>query len=267
MNLSQIKGFLATEELWDESFNNIPQFKFPAINLEGFSLKPIPENIRLGHQIEYIFEQLIHHSSRYKTLVFNQPIRNENRTLGELDFILQNTENKAITHVELTYKFYIIDPTIPDEIHQLIGPNRKDAFFEKIQKIRDKQFKLLQTKEAQAFFELKGLELTNMISKACFKAQLFHPYQKKTALKTLNENCIVGFWLHLHDFLKSNFEKNSYYLLTKQEWIVTPTEDVVWKTQQRILIDIQEKHNQKQAPMLWMKDSNNKLQKIFIVWW
>ncbi|MBO0593761.1 DUF1853 family protein [Cellulophaga sp. E16_2] len=265
MNVSQVKGFLQTQELWNDTFNGIPQFKFPELNLIDFRLQPIPKNIRLGHQIEYIFQQLIAHSTSYKTLLFNQPIRNEKITTGEIDFILQNTKNQEIIHVELTYKFYIIDTNISDEIHQLVGPNRKDAFYEKVQKIKHKQFALLKTKEAIQFLESKHINVHNIISKACFKAQLFKPYFEDAILKTLNENCIVGSWLSLNEFKLSLFNENLYYLLKKQEWIIVPTFDVEWKIYQSIIGDIYKAHERKQAPMLWMKDKNNKLHKIFIV--
>ncbi|WP_158979133.1 DUF1853 family protein [Cellulophaga sp. L1A9] len=267
MNVAQVKGFLQTQELWNDTFNDIPQFNFPEINLTDFSLQTVPQNIRLGHQIEYLFQQLIAHSTSYKTLVFNQPIRNENRTIGEIDFILQNTKNQEVTHVELTYKFYIIDTAISDEMHQLVGPNRKDAFYEKIQKIKHKQFTLLKTKEALQFLESKCINPNKISSKTCFKAQLFKPYYKEVTLNTLNKNCIVGCWLRFNELESPEFKENHFHLLNKQDWIITPTAAIAWKTHQAILIDIQRSHERKQAPMLWMKDKNNELQKIFIVWW
>ncbi|QWX85325.1 DUF1853 family protein [Cellulophaga sp. HaHaR_3_176] len=267
MNLKHVEGFLHTQELWNSTFDNVPQFIFPKIDLKKFNLKPIPENIRLGQQIEYIFQHLITSSLNYKTLIFNQPIRSENRTLGEIDFILQNTNNQEITHVELTYKFYIIDDTISDEIHQLVGPNRKDAFFEKVQKIKNKQFSLLKTNEALKFLELNNIDPNKITSKACFKAQLFKPFNKHITLQNLNQNCIIGSWLKFTDFDFLVFKECEYYVLTKQEWIVIPNTKVNWVTHDTALKTIKIAHELKRAPMLWMKSSTNKISKLFIVWW
>ena len=88
---AQCLGFLNTPPLWEGKQFDIQQFEFPSIDLSSFQPEPLPQNIRLGHQVEYIFKQLIEHSAQYNILVYNLPIRKEKRTLGEIDFILKVT--------------------------------------------------------------------------------------------------------------------------------------------------------------------------------
>lgn len=268
MNIEHALGFLNTPSLWEGSLCDITQFEFPQLHLVNFNSKPIPDNLRLGHQVEYLFHQLIEYSNVYEILIFNQPIKNENRTIGEIDFILRNKKNNSLTHVELTYKFYIIDPTIPETINQLIGPNKKDSFSDKIQKIKNKQFKLLQTTEATKLLKVNNIDFNKITSTACFKSQLFIPYQNsKINLKAFNEDCIIGYWLKLSEFESDNFTDKLFHLPEKQAWIIKPHNKVKWKSFTEIKVEILQKHSRQNSPMVWMKTTENRYDKFFIVWW
>jgi len=74
--LKYFNAFLNTPSLWKENTFNIEQFKIPEINLSTFLPTYIPENIRLGHQIEHLFLQLLKHAKNYTVLIQNLPIRN-----------------------------------------------------------------------------------------------------------------------------------------------------------------------------------------------
>jgi len=268
MELEQAKGFLNTPSLWEGTLFEMAQFDFPEIDFTHFTPTAIPKNIRLGHQIEHLFYQLLAFSKAYKIILFNQPIKRDKITIGEIDYIVQNTENESITHVELTYKFYIIDPTIPETIHQFIGPNRRDSFYEKLEKIKNKQFKLIHTSEAINELKGNGINIKKIVSKVCFKAQLFTPYhQKEINCAPFDVKCIVGYWLRLNDFYRSEFCTKEFYLPTKPEWILAPHTQVAWQSFTTILLAILERHAQKNAPMVWMKKSTTSVEKFFVVWW
>ena len=144
--MKRFEAFLNTPPLWTGTAFGLKQFELPKIDLSSFVPQYIPENLRLGHQVEYIFEQLLTHSGAYEVLLHNLQIQRDKITIGELDFILKpqikknnyTTPSKLI-HLELTYKFYLIDPSIPETINQLVGPNRGDAFHSKLQKTKSKQ--------------------------------------------------------------------------------------------------------------------------------
>lgn len=268
MEVQQIKGFLNTPPLWEGELLGIQQFNLPNIDLTGFVPQPIPQNIRLGHQVEHLYYQVLNHHKGYKVLLFNQPIKDASRTIGEIDFIVQDTETKKNIHIELTYKFYIIDLAIPEKINQLIGPNKRDSFAQKIEKIKYQQFTLLQSQEAIKTLENLHIDTNSLSSRTCFKAQLFYPYtSKKVQITPFNKNCIYGYWIGFHDFDATDFHHYLYYLPSKKEWIIRPHENVSWRTHQEISPEIKKRHTQLNSPMVWMKRSNQQFEKFFIIFW
>jgi len=263
--LIYIKAFLNTPPLWIENTFDINQFKIPEINWANFTPASIPDNIRLGHQIEHLFFQIVGHSKEFNILIYNEPIRNKQRTLGEIDFIIENTSSKQLVHVELTYKFYIIDTST--EEYKLIGPNRKDAFFTKLEKIKNIQFPLLHSPEAIKVIEEKGINTKNIIHQTCFKAQLFVPYQEEIIISKFNKNCIVGFWIHFNHFSNNDFKSQQYYIPTKKEWMLVPHNNVVWKSYDNLYISLTSAIQEQRSPMIWSKNKENTHTKFFIVWW
>lgn len=268
MDLEQVKGFINTPTLWEGKLLEVEQFNFPLLELENFTIRDIPKNIRLGHQVEHIFNQLVNYHKGYEILLVNQPIKNEIRTIGEIDFIIQNTETKEITHIELTYKFYIIDITISDKVHQLIGPNKRDSFYDKIEKIKNKQFKLLHTKEAANLLHNNKIAIKKNSSKTVFKAQLFKPYKANNLnIAPFNNDCICGYWLRMRDFDTLEFNSQYFYLPSKKEWIIATHENVVWSSFKNIKTEIEESHKRNHSPMVWMKKSQQEFEKFFIIFW
>ncbi len=261
-------GFLNTPALWTNEQFGIRQFEFPEIHPNDFVVQPIPGRIRLGHQMEHVFLQLIDQSDTYQVVVHNLPVKQGNRTIGEIDFILKETETSKIIHVELTYKFYIIDSDISEPIHQLIGPNRRDMFFTKMEKIKNRQFPLLHTAEGAEVLKHNGIDHTSLEHQCCFKAQLFVPFGKPSVrILPLNKASIQGFWLRFDEFNTKHFQEYSYYIPYKTEWVVPPHNDIPWKSHFEILIDLNLRMIKENAPMVWMHKSKAEIEKFFVVWW
>ena len=238
------------------------------VDLSDFAPAPIPENLRLGHQIEYLCKQLLEHSLLYEILVYNLPIRQEKQTLGEVDFILKDLKTEQIIHVELTYKFYIIDLDISEPLHQLIGPNKRDAFFMKMEKIKNKQFALLHSEAGSKALADKNIAISNLVHQTCFKTQLFKPFKVKTLqLEPLNENCIVGYWLRLSDFNTDSFTPYQFYIPSKKKWVLNPDTTNSWTSHADTLLKIGQHLVKQNSPLIWMKKSETEYEKFFVVWW
>ncbi|MFT5892360.1 MAG: hypothetical protein ACI9Y7_002470 [Dokdonia sp.] len=266
--MKHIHGFLASPPLWKHTQFGLQQFEIPPLDLSLFEPQPIPEKLRLGHQIEYILHQILSQSDRYEVLAHNIQIKKGNDTIGELDFIIRFRESKKLLHLELTYKFYIIDPTIDEPIHRLIGPNRKDAFFAKLEKTKQKQLPLIHTEEGKKMLKSIGIEASELDQQVLFLGQLFTPYNTiAPSIHPLNTDCIVGFWIRMQDFKSDVFQTNQYYITYKKEWIHTPHQDVQWISYNKALSEIKEKHLLKRAPMVWIKKPHDTIEKCFIVWW
>ena len=99
-------------------------------------------------QAEACFEAYLKASSKFELLAANLQIHSEKETLGELDYIVRNLETEKIVHIELACKFYLYDENAGElEEQKWIGPNRKDSLFDKLEKVKRKQFPLLYTTE------------------------------------------------------------------------------------------------------------------------
>ncbi len=268
MRLKQFSGFLATPPLWLNEQFTVQQFRFPEIDLNEFPLKPIPTNIRLGHQMEHVCRQLLEHCPDYEVLLHNLPIKSGKRTIGEIDFIVKELSSGQIIHVELTYKFYIINPEISEPIHQLMGPNKRDMFFTKMEKIKNEQFKLLHLPAGIAALSDKGIDHSKITHQTCYKAQLFEPYRgTKTNVRPLNIHCKAGYWLRFDEFEHKKFKSYQFYIPSKSEWVIAPHNMVKWRSHFETLLDLNLRMLKESAPMIWMQKSTTEFEKFFVVWW
>lgn len=266
--IRQCAGFLKTPPLWVREQFGIAQFEFPEIDFRPVKADPVTKKLRLGHQMESVFKQLILGCKTHELLLHNLPITRGKQTLGEIDFILRDATVQRIVHVELTYKFYLIDTAISEPIHRLMGPNRRDMFFTKMEKIKNEQFQLLHTPEAIHALRMHKIPPDEIVHQACFKAQLFSPYRHTTpSIRPLNPECIGGHWLRFDDFNSSEFKGYQYFIPHKSQWVVLPHRGVNWSTHYEVLLDINLRMIKKSSPMLWVKKSETLIEKLFVVWW
>ncbi len=268
MLTDQYIGFLSTPPLWVNTQFGIEQFLFPEMDLSSFTPKPIPKRIRLGHQMEYVCKQLIEFQPDYEILLHNLPIREGKKTIGEIDFILRDVHSRKIIHVELTYKFYIINPEISEPIHRLMGPNKRDMFFTKMEKIKNEQFQLLHSPQGIKALEALGIEHNEIIHRVCFKAQLFKSYGANAShIRPLNSDCVRGYWMRFDDFNTVEFRQNQFYIPSKSEWVIEPHAKVKWSSYFETLMEVNLLLLKENAPMIWMKKSEMEFEKFFVVWW
>ncbi|MFT5863311.1 MAG: hypothetical protein ACI828_001968 [Flavobacteriales bacterium] len=262
------EGFMQTHPLWTGDSFGLRQFKMPLTDLSTLKPDPIPENLRLGHRVEHVFAQLITHSDQYEIIAHNLQIQKEKITLGELDFILRDATSRELLHVELSYKFYILDPTLETPIQRAMGPNRKDQFFAKMEKTRDKQLPIVFTPNGRLALQKLCIEPEELLQQCCFLGQLFVPYHHEYKdFHPFPKTAVVGYWLGLSAFSMDDFASQSYYMPTKGEWLHIPHSNVKWQTHVEILAQIIELHAQERAPMVWIRTTSGSFQKCFVVWW
>ncbi|MDF4203140.1 DUF1853 family protein [Maribacter sp. SA7] len=238
------------------------------VDLNEITPIAIPEKLRLGHQMEYVCKQLLDESDAYEVLLHNMPIRDGKQTIGEIDFIVNEIATRKLIHVELTYKFYLIDTAIENPIHQLIGPNVSDAFYKKLEKIKNNQFSLIHTKIGSAALLDKGIDATQVKQQVCYKAQLFQPYKNASLdISPINSHCIVGYWLGMAEFNTPEFVDYKFYIPNKSEWVFHPFEEVLWVSHDAVIEIIEERLENNSSPMVWIKKSDIEFEKCFVVWW
>ncbi len=267
MEKASYKGFYTTPPLWTKRQFGIQQFDFPEVDITAVKPPGTQANLRLGHQMEVVFSELIHASRDY-SLVFSNLLIDEGKTrLGELDFILRETQSEKLIHVELAYKFYIINPEISEPIYRLMGPNRRDMFYTKLDKLKEKQFPLLFHKNLAPYWETSNVDPIEIEQHCCFKAQLFAPYGTTASIRPLNTECILGSWISFEAFNTAEFRSFHYYIPRKLEWVIAPHEDVPWANHFETLMEVNLRMVKENAPMLWMKSVEGTLSKMFVVWW
>ena len=267
---SRIESILNASIL-DSSITGLPSFNLSNLNLgkdkgKGKHLDfQLPSNIRLGHLAEKIFSRLIAASSNYRVLYENIQLIEDKKTIGEIDFIIEEVSSNQVTHVELAYKFYLYDPTISEEpLKNWIGPNRNDSLNEKLEKLKSKQLPILYHDSAQG--RLNNMVIEEATQAICLLVSLFIPYEYKASFSPVYEKAIKGFYLNIETFSSLDNSEKSYHLPKKTEWGMDPAGNEVWTDFSGVEESINAGIRGKQAPLCWMKDGGV-YSTFFIVWW
>lgn len=171
-----------------------------------------------GHRVGYYFESLVFywlkHVRGVEILAHSYQVLDEGRTVGELDFVFRDEEAQVV-HWEVAAKFYLycVDEKVKGSHY--IGPNARDTFELKKEKIIGKQLPLSKV----AFPEVSCRQ-------AFVKGRIFyHPQQSRPDVLPdgLLKNHQCGMWLRfseiswLDDCEKS--KKMMYHLIKKPFWL------------------------------------------------
>lgn len=268
MQKSHFIAFINTPQLWSGCLLSLEQFNLRETDFNNFEISLIPEKLRLGHKVEYIFHQILNACNQFNVLRHNLPIRNGKETLGELDYLVFDAKNQRKLHIELTYKFYLIDTNHSNVFQQLIGPNKNDTFLAKAEKIQHKQFPLLKSPQTKEALDKIGWKANKVEQLVCFKAQVFIPYEApKTNIHPLNNECIAGKYVSYDGFIKSHFSAFKYYIPSKTDWLLPPNNTKDFINHNTILPEVIKIIHKKKSPMLWMLRPNGNLEKLFVTYW
>jgi len=261
---SRIASILKANSL-DFSITGLQTFDLSELNLETDLEFQLPTNIRLGHLAEKIVSELIKSSTNYKVLYENVQLIEDKKTIGEIDFIIEDINAKRLIHMELAYKIYLFDPSISSEpINNWIGPNRNDSLKEKLEKLKRKQFPLLYHNCAKSTFIT--LELDKVSQALCLLVSLFIPYEYKASFSPIYQKAIKGYYLNLETFNGFDHSAKAYYIPLKKEWGMDPSENEIWTDFSGVEKHIKTSIKEYQAPLCWQKHKNSYIA-FFIVWW
>ncbi|TRO66389.1 DUF1853 family protein [Christiangramia sabulilitoris] len=264
----QFEGFLNTPDIFQDRFScNYKTFEFPEIEITKEIIAELeelehPRNSVLGKRMESFFEIAIRHSKRYDLTASNIQIIDRKQTLGELDFLIFDHERSKTIHVELVYKLYIYDPSFETEIKRWIGPNRRDSFYEKLEKLKTRQFPLIFKPETSEYLDDLGIEVNEIEQQLCFKAHLYLPQNSRTK----NAIGVMGNYYNLTDFQNMPWKDHLFYSPKKKEWSCSPEKNQNWYSYPELMDNIQSMLADKRSPMVWMKTQTG-YHRYFIVWW
>jgi hypothetical protein len=88
-----------------------------------------PSLTRLGFYAEALLEYFLTHGPSARLIAANVPLRTAERTLGEVDFLLENAQGERL-HWELAVKFYLHIDEVDGlaTLAHFVGPNLQDRF-------------------------------------------------------------------------------------------------------------------------------------------
>ena len=254
----------------DYPFEN---FCFKETNIDDNKFN-FPKQLILGKQAEAAFEAYLNYSVHYEILKKNIQIYSlpsghsslKKETIGELDYIVKEVSTQKIIHIELACKFYLYDKASSNcEEERWIGPNRKDSLFDKLQKIKYKQFPLIRKEETKKYFKNHDIPLPYR-QKLCLKAFLFIP--KAMDINTLTKNyrdCIIGYWITYEEFLSLD-EDGDFAIRIKKEWLSQDLSGVDWMSFSAIKSEVLNGIRCQNSPLIYKK-SKRQVEVFFVVWW
>jgi len=242
----------------------LSQIKLPEVSSDLPEIH-IKQKLRLGHLVERFVSHELKSNSDIKILAENVQVKQDKVTIGELDCLLTHNHNPI--HLEIIYKFYVYDESVGNsELEHWIGPNRKDSLIEKITKLKTKQLPLLYKPETAALLTNLKLDVKTIQQQVYFKAQLFVPFNMiGFPLRLVNNNCIQGYYLHYTGIIQ--LKKHQLYIPSKLDWLTQVHNDVTWLDYDEAIKVIEVSIIQERSPLCWIKNQNDILQKVFVVWW
>lgn len=188
----------------------------------------------VGHRVGVYFENLIdywlRHIRRVPILAHGLAIRDDHRTLGEIDFVFRD-EDGTLTHWEVAVKFYLHEPTQTMDESHFIGPNARDTFEKKMARMFDHQLPLSQScfpdvEVRQPLVKGQIFYLDSKATPSVFPQMMCPEHVRETFLRErdleeLSNESSVGFVRLRKPFWLSSFtaEADSFDPLTCQEMV------------------------------------------------
>ena len=175
------------------------------------------KSYRLGHYFEALAALWLQISPNYALLAKQLPLRNEHKTLGEIDFTIRDNRTDSIIHLEVAVKFYLGRSNL-NEMSNWHGPGLKDRLDLKFDHLRQHQTQL-----SRKYPELMPLPVD---SSACLlKGRLFYPpdlKQHTTSFSTPQH--LHGYWQHSPPDPLTAHDSQKLIYLPKKYWLA-PIQD------------------------------------------
>ena len=175
---------------------------------------------KLGHLYEQALALLIDSSEQLDLVAKNlQVFDGAGRTIGELDFVLQDISSGRHIHLELAMKFYL--GVCGYDGWTFPGPDPKDNWLRKLDRMRTHQWQLCQRPETKALlherFGIQAISTEHLIL-----GRIFYPHEVSEAPmpERVLESAGRGRWLRVRDFDQFLGHVTEVYLVDKPLWLV-----------------------------------------------
>ena len=191
----------------------------PAPLLEHINAR---KNLRLGKYFELLWLYWLQHNLRYRLLYANLPVRDQGRTLGEFDFLVEDRETGKTLHWEVAVKFYLGTGDTRQACHWW-GPGRRDRLDIKTQHLLNHQSSLSRLPPAKTCLDTLGIQVDD--TWALMKGRLFYPAGLDTPAPAGSfPGHQRGFWMSAQQFVQTTMPGASGWLvLSKEQWLAPLT--------------------------------------------
>lgn len=187
--------------------------------IELKSLLAAQKDQRLGNYFETLWCFALQLNSRYQLIEHNLQVHDGERTLGEMDFIVLDTETGRHAHWELAIKFYLgLGNTVSHDAWH--GPGKKDRLDLKFDHLLNKQTLLSTHPVAKAQLEERGIFIDNR--GVIFKGRLFYPFQQSGPGDYpcfANPSHLRSQWLTRRQFMHSYGAQARFVPLIRSGWM------------------------------------------------
>lgn len=264
----QYTGFIETiaPKFWNDE--HIKLFPFPASGQPINDLS-ITSNTVLGKRAEVFFTAMILKSGNYRLIASQIQLIQDGITLGEMDFLIEENAGNRLIHVELAYKFYLLDNRVLNKMARWVGPNLRDSLERKWLKLQQVQFPKLYSASAISILRNLGIENQLIDQSLCMPMQLFLPFGESKRIMGTDElsGCYSGRWISFVDFESESWKDYSFFIPEKEDWFVNPELCEIWISKADIMPVISEKINSLRSPLLWIRLNENITTRLFVTFW
>ncbi|MGJ3500627.1 hypothetical protein PsalN5692_03259 [Piscirickettsia salmonis] len=215
--------------------NHVEYFNLPKLSIDYFKTldqnpKPLSQHLdNCSTRIGKYFEQLllfIYKEHHYEKILFSQQVINNKKTIGEFDFILQESPSHPTYHLEVAIKFYLGTDHLNQAVHWL-DPNCKDRLDLKFNQLLYQQSQLSTHPDSQAY--LQQCQLHQLRPTILMKGYLFIPlhaqntHHTQSLPKIINPDALKGWWAHINH-VPTLLNNQSYWsVLNKPHWLAAPS--------------------------------------------
>jgi hypothetical protein len=173
---------------------------------------------RLGRYYEHLWQYALRAAPDVELLAANLPVREQGRTLGEIDLLLRDDE--GVHHLELAIKLYLGQPTTSRSHTNWLGPGSQDRLDLKLAHLSQRQMPLSSLPQARTL--LDGLGIGESAAHLWLGGYLFYPWPRPCpAPEGAAPTHLHGHWLRhaqLRAFLDSR-QGQCWQVLPRQAWL------------------------------------------------
>lgn len=175
-------------------------------------------NPRLGFLYQELCRRLFDCSNQYRVVAEEIQLQQNGRTLGAIDFLVENRASLQTEHWEVAIKFYLLKDGY------WYGPNAKDRLDKKLKRMLEHQLTMSETEAFQQRFP----KLASVSQHLLMQGRLYtNPFDTEPVPETcltlpINQERVTGYWCYQSQFHRIT---EPLYPLTKPLWAIGHTGD------------------------------------------